>query len=435
MQFHYNEDQTRKKFLSKTLNEQDKLTQIKEKTCKPSISRQLSHRKLRETASLAVSKSETLVTLNKEIRKKSDDNSAFHFNEIRIAFENEDTCCKYDSVENINACLESVEYQDKLKNQTISRCKECKSDSIHYDSSCSGIVCLNCGTINGKITNINREWQSYNKSKISHLKGDDRCGNFNTRNMPNAAPKMVLRGVGRYSLLGKIHRWSEVNYRDKNMLRMYKYMEGRCKDLVSQKTINYAFGIYNEIYGTKIFRGDIRKAILAACILYSASINNEAVVETELAKTFGISRNTVLQGNKRLLAILYDNDIKSTNIKPPLAIDFINKFCDTLEIEGINKLKVRELIENVQKYKLAPENNPRTKTTSCIFLMSCIYNLGITKKDISIHCKISEVTIYKCYTKLLEDINRIVDIEKLSVEQKINLEKLKSKRYKRKIKN
>jgi transcription initiation factor TFIIIB Brf1 subunit/transcription initiation factor TFIIB len=364
---------------------------------------------------------------NNKLVKKNENKISFY--DIKLAFENKDN--DYSNLDNINNHLESDSYNNKLKNQNIKKCTNCDSELIHFDSECGKIVCSKCGNLNGTIINNNLEWQNFNKNTIYLKTNYDRCGNTTTIGKPNASPNMVLQGINPNSLLGKIHRWNEVSYKEKNMFKIYKYMELKCKNIVSQKTINYAFQIYKSIYSLKIFRGDIRKAILAACIYYSSNINEEIIIEEELEKCFNINRKVLLQGNKLLNNLLYENDIQTINIKLHTSNDFITKFSKILDIDNKFIDIMNEIITNIQNNKLIPENNPKTKATSVIFLISCINQLGITKKKISTNCKISEVTIYKCYTKLLDNIDLILDKSKLNETQKNNLNKLLNKRYKK----
>jgi len=366
------------------------------------------------------------VSNNNELNIKEDD----IFNKFSEAFSDDDNMFDKIFTDN-NKYADSAEYKNKLRNKNINLCKVCSSESIHYDPDVGGVVCLACGEFNGKVINNNKDWQNYNKEKVNNLKGDDRCNNYVSRIMPNAGPKLILKGVHHNSLLGRVHKWSGATYKSKNMLKIYKYIETTCKEILTIKTIKDAFGVYQEIYSRRLFRGKIRKGVIAACVLYASKTNGEVVTEDELADKFEIERNTILDGYKRLLNILYGENILSTRIRPSEASDYINKFCDVLSVDAEHKSKISVLVANIKRQKLATENNPKTQVTSCIFLMSCIHNLGITKKDIAQCCKISEVTLYKCYTKLLENIDRIMDITTLSEEQNKNLEKLKAKRYKR----
>ena len=81
-------------------------------------------------------------------------------------------------------------------------------------------------------------------------------------------------------------------------------------------------------------------------------------------------------------------DIHTVNIVCKLTTDDIDN------IKDISKLS--------QELNLVNENTPPSMAAGCIYLYIKNKNLNIHKKDISDVCKISEVTINKCYKKLEE---------------------------------
>ena len=80
--------------------------------------------------------------------------------------------------------------------------------------------------------------------------------------------------------------------------------------------------------------------------------------------------------------------------------DFIRRFCSKLQIHGRILDICRFVAKNAENYNLVSENTPPSIAAGSIYLVSVEYNLNITKKDIAQACKISEVTISKCYKKL-----------------------------------
>jgi transcription initiation factor TFIIIB Brf1 subunit/transcription initiation factor TFIIB len=80
--------------------------------------------------------------------------------------------------------------------------------------------------------------------------------------------------------------------------------------------------------------------------------------------------------------------------------DFIDRFCSKLKltIEDINHIK--SISHLSQLYNLVNENTPPSMAAGCIYLYIKEFELDIHKKVISDICKISEVTINKCYKKL-----------------------------------
>ena len=60
----------------------------------------------------------------------------------------------------------------------------------------------------------------------------------------------------------------------------------------------------------------------------------------------------------------------------------------------------------VEKNEIIPENTPHSIAAGIIYLVIQVFELNITKKDVNIVSGISEVTINKCYKKLV-DLNII----------------------------
>ena len=56
----------------------------------------------------------------------------------------------------------------------------------------------------------------------------------------------------------------------------------------------------------------------------------------------------------------------------------------------------------IEEYDLVSENTPTSKAAGTIYLVSYIFNLNISKSDISQTCLTSEVTISKCFGKLID---------------------------------
>ena len=79
-----------------------------------------------------------------------------------------------------------------------------------------------------------------------------------------------------------------------------------------------------------------------------------------------------------------------------------DRFCSKLPllIDDIDSIK--DISKLSQELNLVNENTPPSMAAGCIYLYIKNKNLNIHKKDISDVCKISEVTINKCYKKLEE---------------------------------
>ena len=82
--------------------------------------------------------------------------------------------------------------------------------------------------------------------------------------------------------------------------------------------------------------------------------------------------------------------------------DFIHRFCSKLSVSPeILNLCIR-ISKKAEEFSIVSENTPPSIAAGSIYLACQLTNINISKKDISDVCKISEVTISKCYKKLFK---------------------------------
>ena len=113
--------------------------------------------------------------------------------------------------------------------------------------------------------------------------------------------------------------------------------------------------------------------------------------------------------------ILNEQDTKEdkviSNMTGSQSIDFINRFCSKLNI-GRQIMDICIYVCNKsEEYSLVSENTPPSIAAGSIFLVCSLLRIDIVKKQISDVCKISEVTISKCYKKLLKHHEHILPEE------------------------
>jgi transcription initiation factor TFIIIB Brf1 subunit/transcription initiation factor TFIIB len=76
----------------------------------------------------------------------------------------------------------------------------------------------------------------------------------------------------------------------------------------------------------------------------------------------------------------------------------------------------------IKEHKLIEDNNDNSLMAASILTISYRYNLNVSRANISEHCKVSQVTIYKCYKKLKEHKETIVALLIKYEKKKINSE-------------
>ena len=124
------------------------------------------------------------------------------------------------------------------------------------------------------------------------------------------------------------------------------------------------------------------------------------------------------KGHKRLrehMKQLENKGIVFNNkyIAPTSSIDYIERYCSNLNISPEMVERCKYAAKMVKQHNIAPKNTPTSIAAGSIFLISMIYNLGVTKEQIKKATKgVSKVTINKCFTTLYANKERLIIDEK-----------------------
>ena len=173
--------------------------------------------------------------------------------------------------------------------------------------------------------------------------------------------------------------------------------------------IEEAKNLYKQVSDIRIHRGSNRKGIIASCIYKACIIQGSPRSAKEIADIFNIRISHMTKGCKKFDEIINMNICK-TEYKLKLSSnskDFIQRFCSKLNI-GNNILSICSYVcEKAEEYNLVSKCIPPSIAAGSIYLVCIILNINISKKEISSICKISEVTISKCYKNLYDHHHHI----------------------------
>ena len=123
----------------------------------------------------------------------------------------------------------------------------------------------------------------------------------------------------------------------------------------------------------------------------------------EIAEIFNIQLHDMTRGCKKFKELIRinekENQFKNYNSNP---LDYIDRFC--------SKINLSQKIKNICEYvsimimikfaHIINDNTSPSVAALSIFIVCENCNINVSKKNISTNCKISEVTISKCYKKI-----------------------------------
>ena len=265
--------------------------------------------------------------------------------------------------------------------------------------------CSNCGENNGIFIDTTPEWRFYG-SEDSKSSDPTRCGMPVNNLLSNMSCGTMISSKGNspeVKRLRTIHKYITSNYNDRAILSIFENLNIiALNNNINSMIVDQAKKIYKDIRDIKISRGINRDALIATCLMASLNINNVSRSQQEIAAIFNINRSHITQGRKKLLELnnyIKNNLIYSINITTP--DNFIPRFCSLLDIENKYIDLMKLICKKIQKLPDISENTPPAIASGIIYFICYLCKLNISKKKISDICKISEVTINKCFKKLL----------------------------------
>ncbi len=265
--------------------------------------------------------------------------------------------------------------------------------------------CSECGENNGIYIDTSPEWRYYG-SEDSKSSDPTRCGMPVNNLLYNMSCGTMISSRGNsleVKRLRTIHKYITSNYNDRAILSIFENLNiVGLNNNINSMIVEDAKKIYKDIRDIKICRGINRDALVATCLMTSLNINNVSRSQKEIAEIFDINQTHITQARKKLLEL--NNYIKNDlvyNINITTPENFIPRFCSSLNIEEKYILLMKLICKKVQKLPDISENTPPAIASGIIYLICYLCKLNITKKNISDICKISEVTINKCFKKLL----------------------------------
>jgi len=290
------------------------------------------------------------------------------------------------------------------KEEDIYSCNECGSFKLLYND--GQYSCGKCGIMQEKMLFQEAEYRFYG-SNDSRNSNPERVGMPTNSLLPESSMGSLIqrRSYDNSSIkrMVQYNTWNQMPYKERSLYKICCKiaMKGKAAGL-PKIIIDRAKELYSIVKNVNISRGDNREGLIAACLWHACKDLDVPRSTKEIAHIFGIKLHDMTRGvkyfreNWRLANINNDNIcLDSTN-----PLNFIERYCSPLQIP----IDIKHIIEFVSVKAilngLVDDNTAPSIASGTIFLTCNLCNKNISKKDVSNACKISEVTISKCYKKL-----------------------------------
>ncbi len=261
-----------------------------------------------------------------------------------------------DHIEAINQMIEKEKDEDKCDHHDI-----CDSDGIN--------ICKLCGC-EVTVLDFQPEWRYYGTSDTRSVSDPSRC---------HRSKVSTKGGISKVFQDAKLENLPAI-----------------LKDTTEAK--------YKQIVGPDTVRGKGRKAIVAACLLYTFIEFKDYRTSDEVRNLFGLTRNDMSGGLKK-----YFEKFPADRSKTTTPQDMIRRTMKNAKIEDQEHYKkVVSLARILEKSDpTINRSNPQSVAAAIVYLYLCINpklkeKFGITKTKYAKDVKLSDITISKLVKKAAE---------------------------------
>jgi transcription initiation factor TFIIB len=297
---------------------------------------------------------------------------------------------------------------DKMKTQKKICKLDCCDNIDNYNIYKGIIICKDCNSTISNITD-NPEWRFYG-SDDSKNSDPTRCGMALNPLLPDSSVgTSIKRGSNKPGMfkVKQYQKWTSMTYKERSRFKIFTDIENICnKNNIPKIIVIEAKSLYKLTSETKISRGNNRIGIIAACVYFACKNCNVGRSSKEISEIFNIKVNIFTKGCKNFQNILQlSKDKTRIDISNSISyIDFIDRFCNHLNIDKIHIENIKNLSINIESLNILNDIRPDSFASGIILYYCSENNINCNKNDISLCSKISEVTINKCFKKI-ESLN------------------------------
>jgi len=317
--------------------------------------------------------------------------------------------------EDILECLDES-YSDE-------QCYKCKSNLALSEE--GYLTCTNkkCGITNTNILDYSSEWNNFPEDSHSGKSDPSRCGAPINEMLKEMSFSCQINCEGKTSYeMRKIHRyvlWSSIPYKEKSQYEQFQRIRTMAQiSNIPLIIINDAIMYYKKISDyDQSFRGENKDGLIAASIYIACRTHNYQRTAKEIAVMFNLDNTCATKGCKNAQIIInqlekddeFSDKIHYNKTKPE---SFIDRYCSKLNMTAELSQLCKFICLIIDQQKMMHQNSPDSIASGIVYYISQIFKLNIEKKDIKNITEVSEVTINKCYRKLLDiDKNLLIPNE------------------------
>jgi transcription initiation factor TFIIB len=302
-------------------------------------------------------------------------------------------------------------------------CYKCNEPIILMEDGMQACSNTTCNILYSQTLDFSPEWKFYGTDD-KNSKDPSRCGQpVNPLLRESSMGCKVLCGSKCSYEMRKIQKWTEwqsMPQKEKTLYDEFQFIQTMATNAgINKVIIDLAMELHKQFSEQQMFRGENRDAIKAAAIYNACKQLGYPRTAHEISKIFMLDKNATTQGCTKSTDMLHmidrnlDHSRRVASDANPSHVantasnnkitssDFIERFCSFLNVPSKLTMLATFISFKINQLNLIDDITPHAVASGIIYFVSIKFNLGIGKKQIQGYSDVSEVTINKCYKKLL----------------------------------
>jgi transcription initiation factor TFIIB len=231
-----------------------------------------------------------------------------------------------------------------------------------------------------------------------------RCGAPSDPLLPKSSMSTIMSG-NNLNCIRRIHNWTRMPHHERTLYNTFKKM--KCKieksnlmGLVMADAKYYYKIIHDKDDGYVLTRGNNRKGVIAACVLYSCNQRNIARTDLDIAEIFDIDLKVMTKGCKKFREIMWGKGYK-IYFDPISPLRYIERFCNIAGVSDEHMEIGKYIAYRCCKLGISDNNTPLSISGGILYTLGILFDYKITKETLYSICTTSAVTLNKFFKKVI----------------------------------
>lgn len=293
------------------------------------------------------------------------------------------------------------------QDMAINECPFCASQS--RPTLVDGILsCVGCCTILDRVMDYGAEWRIFqgdnnrsDTSRCSIMISDlitplgcvIRAGGHGGSGQRSKDSRAGLSAV----MMSKHQGWNALTYRERSLCKVFEVINCRTSIHNIAPCIVYeAKHMYKQVSHGRVFRGELRKSVVAACVYMALRSSHAPRSISEVARMFDLTTRTTMVRACNLFHSVIPRQMDSSE-----TADFVARFGGKVGMTAEQVQTCKTLAKRVDASYLVSDCTPPSIAGAIIYLVNRNLDLGIKRQEIADACLVSSGTIARCCRRIV----------------------------------